>query len=373
MNLYDELKIDRSSTQEDVRKAVRRESLIYHPDKTGTGDRTKYERIQKASEILGDPDRRRFYERHGLNEETVDKAIQQWKEMETTAPQQLQQTKIYPQDISLLEAYTGCEKFVEIQKCLPCSTCYGWGTKSKKQPLPCRQCLGKSYVILRLQKVICSHCGGSGVSDAQETCTDCKGTQRQVNPTLEKLTCTLPPGVVSGYACKFEHKGEQLPNMIKAKHILVYFNVATTHDKFSRRKECDLITEQSVLLGDVLCGGPNVIYDFNHIDGKTYKYHIKTLIEPGSIKKIEGMGMPTTDGKFGDLYIKFKIEFPQYLTFEKRNALKTILPTYNYSNSKEEDDLKIVDLQDTDVVDLTTPPPQLLQKRQQHFRNHWCF
>lgn len=52
------------------------------------------------------------------------------------------------------------------------------------------------------------------------------------------------------------------------------------------------------------------------------------IISQDTVKKIEGEGMPLLaelDGKKGDLYITFKIEFPKSLSTLQREELKRVL------------------------------------------------
>ena len=51
------------------------------------------------------------------------------------------------------------------------------------------------------------------------------------------------------------------------------------------------------------------------------------IISQETVKKIDGEGMPSTekDGKAGDLYVTFRVQFPKVLSAEQRTKLKGIL------------------------------------------------
>ena len=60
MNHYQTLGIDKSATQEDIKKAYRRLASIHHPDKGG--DTATFQKIQTAYEVLGNPQKKQEYD-----------------------------------------------------------------------------------------------------------------------------------------------------------------------------------------------------------------------------------------------------------------------------------------------------------------------
>lgn len=67
MSYYQTLGIDKSATQEDIKKAYRKLASIHHPDKGG--DTATFQKIQAAYEILSDPQKRAEYDNpnQGMN------------------------------------------------------------------------------------------------------------------------------------------------------------------------------------------------------------------------------------------------------------------------------------------------------------------
>jgi len=66
----------------------------------------------------------------------------------------------------------------------------------------------------------------------------------------------------------------------------------------------------------------------NHLDGS--KIHLKTteVIQPGSVMKVVGQGMPVKNslGESGDLYINFKVVLPDSPLSEDQAKLLSFLP-----------------------------------------------
>jgi DnaJ-class molecular chaperone len=61
MDYYSTLEIDKTATQDDIKRAYRKLAMKHHPDRTG-GDDTQFKKIQEAYDTLSDPQRREQYD-----------------------------------------------------------------------------------------------------------------------------------------------------------------------------------------------------------------------------------------------------------------------------------------------------------------------
>lgn len=64
MSHYETLGVDKTATQDEIKKAYRKLSKQYHPDMSG-GDDAKFKEIAAAYDILGDPQKRQQYDIKG--------------------------------------------------------------------------------------------------------------------------------------------------------------------------------------------------------------------------------------------------------------------------------------------------------------------
>ena len=63
---YDVLGITKSATEDDIKKAYRKQALRYHPDKNKSpGAEDKFKEIAEAYDILSDPKKKEVYDRFG--------------------------------------------------------------------------------------------------------------------------------------------------------------------------------------------------------------------------------------------------------------------------------------------------------------------
>jgi len=66
--LYDQLGISSSATQDEIKKAYRKAALKWHPDKNKDNPNAaeKFKEVSQAYEILSDPEKRKLYDQYGL-------------------------------------------------------------------------------------------------------------------------------------------------------------------------------------------------------------------------------------------------------------------------------------------------------------------
>ena len=61
MNYYECLGINKNSSKDEIKKAFRKLSLQYHPDRPN-GNSDKFKQINEAYETLGDPQKKKMYD-----------------------------------------------------------------------------------------------------------------------------------------------------------------------------------------------------------------------------------------------------------------------------------------------------------------------
>ncbi|KAL2254018.1 UNVERIFIED_CONTAM: DnaJ subfamily B member 4 [Sesamum indicum] len=67
VDYYNILKVNRSATDEDLKKAYRRLAIIWHPDKNANKQEAeaKFKQISEAYDVLSDPQKRQIYDLYG--------------------------------------------------------------------------------------------------------------------------------------------------------------------------------------------------------------------------------------------------------------------------------------------------------------------
>ena len=136
----------------------------------------------------------------------------------------------------------------------------------------------------------------------------------------ETLYIQIPKGADNNEIIILREKGNSINATLKS-DVKVFIKV--TNDTPLVRSGLDLIFKKTISLKDALCG---LSFDLPYINGKTYKINndIGSIIQPGYRKVIPDMGMERENVK-GSLVIEFNVEFPDKLSTETINKLKTLL------------------------------------------------
>ena len=136
----------------------------------------------------------------------------------------------------------------------------------------------------------------------------------------ETLYIQIPKGADNNEIIILREKGNSINGTLKS-DVKVFIKV--NNDTPLVRSGLDLIFKKSITLKDALCG---LSFDLPYINGKTYKINndVGSIIQPGYRKIIPNMGMERDNIK-GSLVIEFAVQFPDKLSIETINKLKTLL------------------------------------------------
>ena len=136
----------------------------------------------------------------------------------------------------------------------------------------------------------------------------------------ETLYINIPKGADNNEMIILREKGNVINSSMKG-DIKVFIKV--TNKSSLTRQGLDLIFDKEITLKDALCG---LSFDLPHINGKTYKINndIGSIIQPGYKKFIPNMGM-IRDNTTGTLIIEFTVKFPEKISIDNINKLKELL------------------------------------------------
>lgn len=146
--------------------------------------------------------------------------------------------------------------------------------------------------------------------------------QGRTVPSDKVLTVNVLPGWKSGTKIRFQDEGDQFPNGERQD---IEFEIKEKPHPVFTRKGCNLYTTMTISLLEALTGFRKEI---KRLDGSSLivQEPESSITQSGQEKIIIGEGMPNyKSGEKGDLFLKFKVEFPKSLTPEQRETLKSVL------------------------------------------------
>ena len=287
IDYYRILGVDKNASDEDIKKAYRKLARKLHPDLNPNDKEAhhKFQQINEANEVLGDPEKRKKYDQYGKDWQHADQFEQQ---------RQSRQQQSY---------YSGSEYFSGEDDSDFSSffeSMFGGGGRRSRQA----KFRGQDYrAELKLNLV-----------DAMET------HPQTLTVNGKNIRITIPAGVENGQVIKLKGYGAPGANGGPSGDLFITF-VLLPHPHFKRSGN-DLYTTANIDLYTALLGGETTI---DTLKGKV-KLKVNPETQPGTKIRLKGKGFPVykKEVQAGDLYVTYEIKLPTNLT-EKQKALLTEL------------------------------------------------
>lgn len=340
---YQILGIQKSASEDDIKKAFRKLAQKYHPDKKG-GDEAKFKEASEAYAVLGDKKRRAEYDTYGRTfagggpqggpsgfggfdfsnfqggaggqqfEFDLGDIFGEFFGGQQNPFGGAKRGRDISIDIELTfnEAIFGTERRVLISKIGQCDACKGSGAKKGSSLISCVSCNGRGDIRETRNSFFgtftttrpCPKCHGKG--QVPETpCETCRG--EGVSKRQEEIAITVPPGVSDGEMIRMPAKGEMTAGGGAGD---LYVKLHVKNDPAFTRDGNNLITTLKIKLTDALLGGE---YRIRTLDGEV-QVSVPAGVEHGEMIRIAGSGVPFGRGNRGDLLVRVDIQFPKKLS-----------------------------------------------------------
>jgi DnaJ-class molecular chaperone len=334
LDLYEVLGIDDEVDQKEVKKAYRKLSLKYHPDKCKKdievenvdGTKTMEDcvkmmtKVTLAYEVLGDEDKRILYDTGGL--ESVKEGIEEDEgrgqggmdpfSMLFGGGRQPQRSGKRGPDarvelaVSLEDMYLGNVVDAAITRRVVCRKCAG---RSDGKCGGCGRCPNEVRMVQREMRP------GMVVQQQEEVHSKekCKNEETILNASVER-------GMGTGAELSFPRMSEQRPGQIPGNVVMTLKQ--KPHGRFKRSGD-DLHVDMVLTLKEALLGFSRGVL---HLDERTVTVAQQKITKPGETKRLKGEGMPHHNfpSEFGDLVVKFQIKMPAQLSGDQRRAVEEL-------------------------------------------------
>lgn len=348
---YEVLGVERSSTDQEIKKAYRRVAMKYHPDRNpdDADADAKFKEATEAYEVLLDKEKRQAYDQfgHAGIDQTMGGGGFQGGSFSDifgdvfgdifgggggrrSGPQRGSDLR-YTLEVSLEEAVRGATTEIRVPSLQHCGTCDGTGAKPGTSPTTCGGCGGAGQVrmqqgFFQVQQT-CPQCRGRGKT-ISDPCTDCRG-QGLVEKT-KTLSVKVPPGVDTGDRIRLSGEGEAGPAGGPAGDLFVQISVRQ-HPIFERDGR-HLYCEIPINFADAALGGE---LEVPTLDGRV-KLKIPPETQTGKLFRLRGKGVkPVRGGAVGDLLCRAVIETPVNLNKDQKRLLEEFRESIEESGSEQ--------------------------------------
>jgi molecular chaperone DnaJ len=358
---YKILGVEKSASEEDIKKAYRKLAHQHHPDKAGGND-AKFKEVNEAYQVLSHKEKRSQYDRFGQTFEGGAGPVPGWEHFSGFGGQQGQWNVNFGEDlgdlndifetffggraaprrqtytrgsdieaqetITLEEAFSGVSRTIRFSAYAECGTCGGVGYEKSKGLSKCAKCQGRGEIKEERQTFFgkfaqvraCPDCRGRG-EVPNEKCRACGGTGRAMKE--REATVDIAPGVEDGQIIKLQGMGEAGEAGSGSGDLYVVVRVKP-HMSFERRK-ADLFVEKEIRVTDALLEKKIGMKD---IDGAHYTVRIPAGFNLKEALKVPGRGMPKF-GIFGtasrgDLHVSFTVRVPKSLSSKAKKLLEDL-------------------------------------------------
>ena len=320
-SLYDVLGVPKDASETDIKKAFRKLSLQYHPDRNNEpGAEDKFKQINEAHETLSDSNKRQQYDMEsnghpffgggggggmggppGVEVHDVNEMLRHM--FGGGAPGGV--------------SFGGMPGASEFNVFFGGPPGFG-GPMGGGHPF-FQQQMSKPPPIIKNLKLTLEqvYFGGNFTIEIEKW-----NVKNNVKiQETSSINVTIPPGIEESEVIVIRDAGNTIENQLKG-DVKICISIESNSD-FQRNGE-DLVCRRVLTLKEALCGFK---FDLKHLNGKTLAFNNITninVIKPNYKKIIPNLGM-NKNGKTGNLIIEFDVDFPESLTDEQIQVLTETL------------------------------------------------
>lgn len=343
---YQTLGVDRSASQDEIKRAYRKLAREMHPDVNPDPKiQDRFKEVTAAYEVLSDPEKRSSYDRGGDGfsgfsggfggfSDIMDAFFGGGGAPRGPRPRMRQgQDALIRVEIELSDACFGVTKSIGVETAVICEKCGGDGCEAGTTPRTCDICKGRGEIQQVTRSFIgqvmtsrpCGTCQGFGTV-IPSPCRECAGDGRV--RARRNIDVKIPAGVDSGNRIQLSGQGEVGAGGGPAGDLYVEIIVAE-HD-FLVRDGDNLHLQLNVSMTGAALGSKVTV---ETLDGPQ-ELEIKPGTQSGEMIPIKSKGMTRLrGGGRGDLFAHVNVEIPTKLSKAESELLRTFAELRGEKNS----------------------------------------
>lgn len=331
---YEVLGVAKTATQEEIKKAYRKLSKIYHPDKTDGNLELeeKFKEVAEAYEHLSDTEKKKKYDTYGhaAQQESFNDVRQQYYQAfhGFGGITHRGDDVVYTLHVTLEEVHTGATKTIKYSKDTRCVFCNGNGSKYGKSFRNCSMCLGAGEIYRVMGgfriPIECGHCGGNGKFVTEE-CDQCHGSGAKAQEI--EMNLHIPAGVFTGWKSGLAGYGSESMIPGGSPGDLIIIIQEEKHPHFERQ-DSNLIYRLQLTFPEIIFGKKVTV---PALDAEVI-FDIPPHTPDGKMFRLRGRGLPSAihKGHIGDMMVVVSVAVPEKITEEEKKLLQELQKSCNF-------------------------------------------
>ncbi len=345
---YNILGINKSASQDEIKKAYRKLAKKYHPDQNreDKNAEAKFKEINDAHDILKDPQKRAAFDQYGSAAfqggghpgargggqgfggggfsdifEDMFGDFMGGGDGRGPAGAGRGSDMQYTMEISLEDANKGKEATIKIPINDACGTCTGTGATPGTGEETCAACEGAGRMraqqgFFTIERT-CPTCNGAGKT-ISDPCKKCSGSGRVRKE--KSLKVKIPAGIETGRRIRLSGEGEAGLRGGPSGDLYVLLSVKP--HRFFQRDGANLYGRVPIPMTTAALGGE---IEVPTIGGKRTKVKIPAGTQSKQQFRLKGQGMPVLRSEAkGDMFIEVAVETPISLSGKQKDLLKQL-------------------------------------------------
>lgn len=353
---YEVLGVEKSASQEEIKKAFRKKARQYHPDVNRDNPKeaeVKFKEANEAYEVLSDEQKRAQYDQFGHDAFTqgggagaggfgqggfggfgqggaggfgdifgdIFDMFGGGGGRRQRGPQKGADLR-YDLEVSFEDAAFGKDTEIQVQRHEDCTHCHGTGAEpgSKVETCPVCHGAGQEQVVQNtpfgqmVNSRVCSACHGTG-KKIENPCRICHGSGQTV--ARRKITVKIPAGVDNGSRLRVAGEGEPGTQGGPKGDLYVYIYVRP-HKEFER-SDNEVISKLDISFAQAALGATIQV---RTLDGKV-ELKIPEGTQTGTAFRLRGKGIPylRNPKQRGDQHVVVTVKTPKKLSDKQRELL----------------------------------------------------
>lgn len=350
-DLYGLLGVDKGVSDAELKRAYRKLARQYHPDvNKDPGAADKFKKIQKAYDILSNPQKKAQYDQFGVTDDQApgggpggfhggagfEGFSDSFEDIFETffggggggrrsrgqhSNARHGEDLRYDIDITLEEAAEGVSKSIDVFHMDECGRCHGGGSEPGSKKRTCPQCQGAGQVrtVQRTmlgsfsQVMTCNQCHGQG-EIIDKPCSQCHG--QGLEKKQKKIKVDIPAGVDRNAKLRVSGEGNKGVGGGRPGDLYVFIHIKE-HPHFVREDD-DIFLNLEIPFTEAILGTKLDV----PILGGNASLKIPPGTQPGTLFKLKGKGLPHLRGfGRGDQLVRVHVDIPKTLSGKEKELI----------------------------------------------------